>query len=74
MCNILAKIETYFSISTCRFPEDGEKIHYKVKSVAMAVRFAVALYRLKKATRPTVKIFYATETGTAKKFTKRLVI
>ena len=47
-------------------------MHYKLKSVALAVKFAMTLYRLKKSSRPTVKIFYATETGTAKKFAKRL--
>lgn len=55
-----------------RFPEDGEKRIFKLKSVFVAIRFAVALYRMKRAARQTVKVFYATETGTAKKFATRL--
>lgn len=57
---------------TYRFPDEGEKKLFKFKSVAIAVRLAVVLYRKKKASRPLVKIFFATETGTAKKYVKRI--
>ena len=55
-----------------RFPYEGEKKFYKFKSVALAVKFVVAMFGLKKKARPLVKIFYATETGTAKKFVNRI--
>ena len=55
-----------------RFPEDGEKKSYKLKSIFWAVRFATALFKAKTNTRPTIKIFYATETGTTKQYAKRL--
>ncbi len=37
-----------------------------------AVRFAVALYRQKMQSRPSVNVFYATETGTTKRYAEKL--
>jgi hypothetical protein len=57
---------------TYRFEEDKRLTKCKLKSVFIFVRFLVGLFRgiLKK--RPVVKIFYATETGTAKRFAEKL--
>jgi hypothetical protein len=57
---------------TYRFPEDGEKRTFKVKTVGLAVRFAVGLFRAKMIRRPKVKIFFATETGVSKRYAERL--
>jgi len=43
-----------------------------LKSVSMAIRFAVRLFLKKMNSRPVVSIFYATETGTAKRFADKL--
>ena len=55
-----------------RFDDDRRLKKCKLRSVAILVRFMVGLFRdiLKK--RPVVKIFYATETGTAKRFAEKL--
>ena len=55
-----------------RFSEDGRPKKCKIRSVFILMRFMVGLFRdiLKK--RPVVKIFYATETGTAKRFADKL--
>ena len=55
-----------------RFPEDGEKRTFKLKSVVLAVRFSVGLFRAKISRRHPVHIFYATETGVSKRYAEKL--
>ena len=55
-----------------RFPEDGEKRTFKVKSIGIAARFAVSLFRAKMSRRPPAKIIYATETGVSKRYAEKL--
>ena len=57
---------------TYRFEEDKRLKQCKLKSVAILVRFMVGLFRDIVKKRPVVKIFYATETGTAKRFAEKL--
>ena len=57
---------------TYRFPEDGEKRLFRLKSIGLAVRVCVRLFRAKIFKRPPVKIFFATETGVSKVFAGRL--
>lgn len=57
---------------TYRFPEDGAKKAYTLKLVALAVKFAVRMFRVRMRRRPAVRIFYATETGAARTFAEKL--
>jgi sulfite reductase alpha subunit-like flavoprotein len=49
-----------------------KKRNFSLRGVFWAVRFAVALYRQKMQSRPSVNIFYATETGTTKRYAEKL--
>ncbi len=51
-----------------------KKRTFSLRGVFWAVRFAVALYRQKMQSRPSVNIFYATETetGTTKRYAEKL--
>ena len=53
-----------------RFEERVRKC--KLKSAAILIRFMVGLFRDVLKKRPVVKIFYATETGTAKRYAEKL--
>ena len=49
-----------------------KKRNFSLRGVFWAVCFAVALYRQKMQSRPSVNIFYATETGTTKRYAEKL--
>ena len=55
-----------------RFPEDKSAGKIRAKAVFIFVRFLIGVFRdiLKK--RPAVQIFYATETGTARRYAEKL--
>ena len=55
-----------------RFPEDKSAGKIKAKAVFIFIRFLIRVFKdiLKK--RPMVQIFYATETGTARRYAERL--
>ena len=55
-----------------RFPSEGKKQTYTLKSVSLAIQFAVRLFRKKMSSRPEARIYFATETGTAKRYAEKL--
>lgn len=55
-----------------RFPNEGKKKTFTLKSVSMAIQFAVRLFRKKMSSRPEARIYFATETGTAKRYADKL--
>ena len=55
-----------------RFDDDEKWKKCKLKSVCIIVRFMVKVFREILNKRPVVKIIYATETGTAKRFADKL--
>ena len=55
-----------------RFPGEGDARVFSLKGVSMAIWFAVWMFHKKINSRPTINIFYATETGTAKRFADKL--
>ena len=58
--------------SAYRFADDAEKRKLTLRSLSIALLFTVSLFKAKLALRPLAKIFYATETGTAKKYAQKL--
>ena len=55
-----------------RFPNEEKPRKFSLKGVSMAIWFAVWMFHKKINSRPTINIFYATETGTAKRFAEKL--
>ena len=54
------------------FPDDGKKKTFSLKSVSRAIQFAIRLLRKKTASKPNVHIYYATETGSSKRYAEKL--
>ena len=57
---------------TYRFPEDGNKKKFHIRSIFLCVKMFIGLFLKVLKKRPVVQIFYATETGTAKYYAEQL--